>query len=116
MHEESHMDRIPQEIPPSRPESTLSLRLKFDERLLGALEKIADALSNFSMDYHRRLELEYPAKREPHDATVTRIPTDEDLIRAEHSGTGESIDDWVRLGPRESRFIADEKDEGPKKD
>lgn len=69
-----------------------------EERYIAALESIA---KNFA----RYVSCRFPErKREVTDATVTRIPSDEDRLREELGDTGESTtEEW--LGLREKAFV-----------
>ena len=68
------------------------------ERLADSFERITDLMAKF---YDKM----YPAKHEPRDVTLTRIPTEEDKIREAQGATEETTDEWLDIGPRERAFI-----------
>lgn len=74
-----------------------------------AFERIADALTLLAKIEARKFDKLYPV-RQPKDATVTKIPTDEDRARANISGDiSEPIDDWASPGPLERAFLERER-------
>ncbi len=72
-----------------------------DDPLVLALERIADALTAWVTLEQKRYDKEYPTKV-PRDATQTKLPSEEDELRASLGDTGESTEDWLTdVGPRE---------------
>jgi hypothetical protein len=74
-------------------------------RIATALEIIAGAFSSWYNLESQRLKKEFPPKHEPRESTFTRIPTAEDRLRAAQGATGESIEEWMQIGPRERELI-----------
>jgi hypothetical protein len=78
---------------------------KREERAVLALEKLADALTVLATLSQRVVDRDYPVRTEPRDATITRIPTTEDRLRADQGATGETEEEWLELGPRERELL-----------
>lgn len=73
------------------------------EREVAAFEKLADGVSRLADVAEKLFNRVYPEQGEPTDVTVTRRPTEEDLIRQEQRGNEEEpIEQWI--GPRELEF------------
>lgn len=89
-------------------ESSIDQSLDHEERAVVALEEIAGAftvLAKLASQWYDKL---YPVKV-PRDATVTKIPNDDDLLRESLGGDGsETLEEWSDLGPRE-RSLAEKK-------
>lgn len=104
-----------------------------DERIVMAIERIAEAfdfmagsleaIANTAGDFHSRM---FPGRKIGADATITTVPSEEELLRKSQGQTGESLKDWTTLnepeeiGPRERAFLEKQKKEaesvsGPKK-
>lgn len=75
------------------------------ERIASAMEVIAESTVAMYKIMEARLEKEFPLKHEPRESTVTRIPTDEEKLRASQGATGEPLSDWIQLGPREKELV-----------
>lgn len=77
-----------------------------DERYLSALESLAVSLDRLATLAERAVNRYAPAKHEPRDATVTRIPSDEDR-RRESLGGSAPIGEWLdeQPGPTEKDFL-----------
>ena len=74
---------------------------------------IASGIDLIAMTNDARFTVEHPPKGEPREAVITRVPTEEDLIREQHGGEdaasdgpGSPIDRWTAIGPREARWEA----------
>ena len=80
-----------------------AMREYYEERAVIAIEKIADALSDLAILTAKRLEKDFPAKHDPRDATITRIPTVDDRLRASQGASDEPIEEWI--GSREEEFV-----------
>jgi len=74
------------------------------ERMARSMEDIRDVLTHWVNIEQKRFDKEYPAKREPKDATITHIPTAEDRLKEEQGASEEPIEEWTGL--REQEFIA----------
>lgn len=75
------------------------------ERLVVAFESLADTMSKW-------YKSAYP-EREPRETVVTRVKTDEDILKEEQGDTGEeSLDEWTHLGRHEASFAAKQAMEG----
>lgn len=71
------------------------------ERISASLEKIAEALTRLAVVAEHAVYRQFPIKREAEDATITRIPTDEDKLRESLGDTGETFDEWIGLREQE---------------
>ena len=60
------------------------------ERLVSSFEKMASALEGLDETYRQHFDRQYPKVREVRQAVVTRVPSQEDLIKEAQQGTG----DW----------------------
>jgi hypothetical protein len=80
------------------------------EKFIVAVEKIADALAGIDETQRQEFAKRFPEPKEPRDAVVTRIPTEEDRIREEHGSSDGTVEDWLNLteeiGPRERDYLA----------
>jgi hypothetical protein len=74
------------------------------ERIVVAIERIAEALAGIYETKQKELAKRYPERKEPRDAVVTRIPTEDDRIREEHGASEEPIEEWI--GIREREYLA----------
>jgi hypothetical protein len=79
------------------------------ERVANALESIAESLAAWCILSQARFDRDYPAKREPRDITLTRIPSEEDKIKESQGATEETTDEWLDIGPRERELLATHK-------
>lgn len=75
--------------------------MNHEERACLALEGIATALTEWVKIEAQRFEKEYPPKREPREALVTYIPTEEEELQRDQGASGESQDEWIGLRERE---------------
>lgn len=85
-----------------------------EERLVAAFESLAAGVNGIAaaadllaMNAEARLAVEHPPKPDtPREMVITRLKTEEDLIREEHGGEDAEapIDRWTSLGPREAEF------------
>ena len=78
-----------------------------DER---ALERLAVAFERIATVAEKWYERVYPVKPVPQDAIVTRVPTDEDRLRANLHGPEKTLSKWLEppaewAGPREKEFL-----------
>lgn len=96
-------------------ESAIDESMNHEERAVRAMEsmassfgEIAEALTVIGKLGSQWYEKLYPA-RTPKDATVTRIKTEEERKREDLGDTGESLDEWQTIGPRELEVITKEK-------
>jgi len=86
-------------------------------RLVVAFEQIAEALTGIHETNERQFAKQWPEPRERREAVVTRVPTEEDLIREKHGSSEESLEQWLIppdediIGPREREFLARQKQE-----
>lgn len=71
------------------------------ERISASLEKIAEALTRLAVVAEHAAYRQFPIKREAEDATITRLPTDEDKLRESLGDTGETFDEWIGLREQE---------------
>ncbi len=83
-----------------------------DERLVRSFESIAEAfdfmagsVEKISETLQRNHEKTFPEKIPPKPATITHVKTEEELLREAQGGTGEPIDEWQLLGPREKEWL-----------
>ncbi len=90
-----------------------------EERFVAAFETIAESISYIAGTVEsiaaiaaQDLEKRYPPKRTPAEATVTRLKTEEELLRENQGATGEEkLEDWATLGddpttgPREAAWL-----------
>lgn len=85
-----------------------------------ALDEIAAGVDLLAMTADATLTAEHPPKPEPREMKVTRLPTEEDLIREQHGGEDalsdarDPIDKWTTLGPREKEWATREDRTRPK--
>lgn len=89
-----------------------------DERIIIAIEKIADAydfmagsleaIATTLAQHHAKT---FPSKRTPAEATISRVPTDEDKLKESQGSTPGSLKEWTTLdeeeeiGPREKAWL-----------
>ena len=77
-----------------------------DER---AMEKLARSMERIATVMENRYAQEYPEKRDVRDATITRIPNEEDRIRENHGASSQPLEEWINeLGPREREVLGKE--------
>lgn len=74
-----------------------------DERLVAAFEQIADALAGINDTQKRQFAKQWPEPTKRREAIITRVPTEEDLIREEQGASDEPIEEWIGL--REKEFL-----------
>ena len=83
-----------------------------EERLVVAFEQIAEALTGIHDTQERQFAKQWPERKEVRDAVYSRVPNEEDRIRAEHGVSDESLVDWLSLpeeeiiGARERAYLA----------
>src|ERR1700741_1273520 len=86
-----------------------------EERAVVALEQIARGLTLAITLWERVVNHDYPVRTANRDATITRIPSEEDKLREDQGSTGEeTVEAWTRLGnedlgPRERSVISQSK-------
>lgn len=90
-------------------EADIDQALSHEERAVVALEAIAVALTLWSKLQQQRFDKEYPVKQ-PREATVTHVKNEEDELLESLGSTGESLEDWTTLGPREQAVIVKKDD------
>lgn len=86
------------------------------ERLIQSFESIAESLGKICVIQNRICERDYPERKEPREAVVSRIKTDEDIAK-ENQGAGVGpIGDWLGgfedaeyVGVREKAFLEEER-------
>lgn len=76
------------------------------ERIADSLESIADSLVQWCKLSQARFDREFPVKRNPLDATITRVPNDEDRLRESLGASEETLEEWT--GEREQRVILEQ--------
>ncbi len=72
-------------------------------RMVVAFEQIAQALVDIHDTKEKEFAKRWPEPREWREASVTRVPTEEDLIREKHGESDETIEEWIGL--REQDFL-----------
>jgi hypothetical protein len=72
------------------------------ERLIAAFEAMGYALTTLAAIETRRLEMEQPRHGEAKDAKVTKLKTEEELLREAQGESEEDLETWVGL--REQEF------------
>jgi hypothetical protein len=80
-----------------------------EERELLAVELIGASLASIALVMQARYEKDYPAKKEPTDATITHRQTDEEALQAGQGASDESDEEWI--GHRERDFAANPRPE-----
>jgi len=84
-------------------------------RIAAALEVLADTAAAWYKLEAARFDKEFPVKPDARDATITRIPSTEDELRASQGSSEESLSTWTSdVGVREQAII-DRPPEGPQK-
>jgi len=73
------------------------------ERIAATLESIAESVAAWCILSQARFDREYPAKREPRDADITRVPSAEDKLLESLGATDEPLEEWVGL--REQQVV-----------
>ena len=91
------------------PDTVISASLSQEERAVRAFEDIAEALTSWVKLCQQRFEKEYPVK-EPREAVVTHVKSEEERLRESQGATGEPIEQWGELndddlGPRERELL-----------
>lgn len=89
-----------------------------EERFVAAFEQIAEAvdfiagtIEAMELRQAREFSILYPPKRQPNDATVSHVKTEEEQLRESQGQTGEkTVGEWANLedestGPREAAWI-----------
>lgn len=79
-----------------------------EERLIIALERVAQALAGIDETKRREFARRWPEPKEWREAVVTRIPTEEDLIREAHGASDETFAEW--LNPTEEEEFVGERE------
>lgn len=80
-----------------------------DQEFLGYLRDLSGAFVSIAKTMELWRNQAYPVRKEPRDAELTHLKTDEEILREEQGQTGErTITDWTSLGPRERAFIEKE--------
>lgn len=85
------------------------------ERLVQSFERIAESLGAICVNQQRRYEQDYPERKEPRDAVITRIKTEDDLVKERQGATNEPVGEWLTgyedsefIGAREKAFLEDQ--------
>ncbi len=85
-------------------------------RLVQSFERIAEALGDICVIQKRRYDRDYPERREPRDAVLSRIKTEEDLAKERQGATNEPISEWLGgyeepdfIGAREKAFLEEQR-------
>jgi uncharacterized membrane protein len=76
---------------------------ELEERFVAAFEQIAEALAGIDDTQKRQFAKQWPEPGKKREAVITRVPTEEDLIREEQGASDEPIEEWIGL--REREFI-----------
>ena len=76
---------------------------ELDERLVAAFEQIAEALAGIDDTQKKQFVRQWPEPGKRREAIVTRVPSEEDLIREEQGASDEPIEEWI--GIREKEFL-----------
>ena len=88
------------------PDSVIEESLSHEERAVVALEAIADALALWAKLEAQRFEKEYPERKPPADAKITKLKSEEDELRESLGDDGsETLEEWTDLGPRERELL-----------
>ena len=74
---------------------------ELDERLVAAFEQIAEALAGIDDTQKKQFVRQWPEPGKRREAIVTRVPSEEDLIREEQGASDEPIEEWIGLRERE---------------
>jgi len=77
------------------------------ERLVVAFEKIATELGRANDTAIKAFEKQWPERKEFREAIVTRVPTEEDIIKENQGASDEPISEWI--GFREKQYIEEKK-------
>lgn len=80
------------------------------ERLVQSFESIAESLRKTSDIQQRTFYHQFPEKKEPREAVVTRIKTEEDLARERQGASTGPLSEWFggfeeELGKYEKEFL-----------
>ena len=86
------------------------------DRIAESFERIATALEGIHEFSKKYATKHFPDARVPRDAVITRVPTEDDLIRESQGSSPKSLDDWLSelteeveeediIGPREREFL-----------
>jgi len=85
-------------------------------RLVKAFEQIAENLGDLSVIQQRRYDRDYPLRKEPREAIVSRIKTEDDLIKERQGNSDEPIKEWFGgfedpefIGVREKAFLEEQR-------
>ena len=76
------------------------------ERLVVSFESIAKSLGEIGVIGQRIYDHKYPERGAPREAVLTRIKSEEDLIKERQGATGESVAEWL-TGYEDAEFIGD---------
>jgi len=84
-----------------------------EERLVLAWEALAAGLGALNEIARTAISKQWPDPREPREAVVTRLPTEEDKIKEKSGNTDIPLGEWLgefdpeeEIGPREREFLA----------
>lgn len=86
-----------------------------DERLVNAWEGIAEGLGGLNETLRTAISKQWPDPRKPREATISRIPTAEDKLKAQTGNSDGPVEEWLgefpneqeeEIGPREKEFLA----------
>jgi hypothetical protein len=75
------------------------------QRMASAFEVIADTLTAMYNLQQARFDKDFPSKPQVREALVTKIKSDEDVLRESQGSTGESDEQWLDIGEREREFL-----------
>lgn len=83
-------------------------------RLIAGIEDIAGGMNRIADAMWKRYYTEYPPPRKPAEATVTRVKSQDDLLRESQGGTDEEdLESWMNInaiGKREREYLEREKE------
>jgi hypothetical protein len=77
------------------------------ERLVVAFESIAQSLVGINDTKQREFAKQWPEPRPIREAVVSRIPTEEDIIREAQGIDGKSLEEWLQIPGEDAEFIGE---------
>lgn len=90
----------------------------FTERLVVAFESIAKSLAGIDESAKKAVSRVWPEPKEPRQAVVSRVATEEDRIREAQGSSTEPITEWLSeikeepfIGEREKAFLEEQEAE-----
>jgi hypothetical protein len=82
-----------------------------DERIVAAWEALANRLGEWNEIAKTAIAKQWPEPRERRDAVISKLPTEEDKLKAQTGNTSGPIEDWLgefdpeeEVGPREREW------------